>query len=569
MRVVLARASGFCDGVKRAMRIALDAASRHGGLQSEGPLVHNSTAVDLLALHGISSSPEKEGLPLLVRAHGITPDRRRECLARGTRLVDATCVHVARNQRLAAEAAGRGDMVVIAGDPEHAEVKAVAGCAGSECQVVCGIADVESLPASGKILMLAQTTFNAALFAQMASSLQERNPDSRVVDTICRATHDRQEEARRLAHGVEAVVVVGGAHSANTRRLAEAVVSEGKPAFVVETAADVRSEDFRGVSVVGVTSGASTPGWITQEVVNRLRMMGGGSVGDRARGWLVPLVEYRLTTALSAAGLALTAQFFLTGTIFPLFALAGAGFVLFAHILNRRVPTNAEARRLSLADDFYLRRRGAMTALAWLGAALALLLSALGGAAVLAMFAAAIAAAAAYAWLVRTGETGKTGFLAFAPARNCVMAAGWALVLAAPPAFGAGVPAAGIGAGLFVFLICFGGSLIRDLHDIASDRLMGIATLPAVLGLRRARRLAAGTLIAAAILPLIGASEYIYQGGTLSAWFLFTTIIPCIPFFGLYLLEMLHSGRIRDAILLQAGVDAMGILGGVVVVIFA
>jgi hypothetical protein len=87
--------------------------------------------------------------------------------------------------------------------------------------------------------------------------------------------------------------------------------------------------------------------------------------------------------------------------------------------------------------------------------------------------------------------------------------------------------------------------------------------------LRRARRLAAGTLIAAAILPLIGASEYIYQGGTLSAWFLFTTIIPCIPFFGLYLLEMLHSGRIRDAILLQAGVDAMGILGGVVVVIFA
>lgn len=568
MRVVLARASGFCNGVKRAMRIALDAAARHGGLRSEGPLVHNRTAVDLLTLHGISPSPDKQDLPFLVRAHGITPSRRRELLDDGAELVDATCVHVARNQRLAAEAAARGEVVVMAGDPEHAEVKAVAGCAGPECRVVSGVEDVESLPATGGIFMLAQTTFDVALFERMAAALRGRNPGSRVVDTICRATHERQEEAGRLAREVDAVVVVGGAHSANTRRLAEAASAGGKKVFAVETAADLCPEDFRGISVVGVTSGASTPGWITQEVVNRLRMMGGGNVADRARGWLIPLVECRLTTALSAAGFALAAQFLLTGAIFPLLALAGAGFVLFAHILNRRVPANAEARRLSLADGFYLRRRGIMMALAWTGAALALVFSAMGGAGVFTMFAVAMTSAAAYAWLTRRIKPGKAGLPHAAPARNVLMAAGWALVLAGPPALLS--PASGKvwGTALYIFLACFGGTVVRDLHDIASDRLMGIATLPSRLGIERSRVVASAALLVAAVMATLAASQIWRPGHYPSPQFFVTISMVWIPFLGIYMQESLHMGKIRDAILLQAGVDAMGILAGAATFVF-
>ncbi|MDR1744963.1 MAG: 4-hydroxy-3-methylbut-2-enyl diphosphate reductase [Planctomycetota bacterium] len=277
MRVLLAETIGFCGGVKRAMRIALDAAARHGGLRTEGPLVHNRAVVELLARHGVSDHPENALHPLLIRAHGVPPDWRRARMEDNVDLVDATCIHVAGNQRRAEDAARAGETVLIAGDANHAEVKAVAGCAGPSCRVVGSVADIERLAAEvdGPVFLLAQTTFDIALFEDMARALLRR-PDARVADTICRATHTRQREARDLARRVDAVVVVGGADSANTRRLAETARAEGRPAFVVETAAELIEEDFLGFTIVGVTSGASTPDWMTHEAADRLRHMGGG-----------------------------------------------------------------------------------------------------------------------------------------------------------------------------------------------------------------------------------------------------------------------------------------------------
>ncbi len=551
MRVIIAHISGFCDGVKRAMRIAMAASEQHGGLQSAGPLVHNGAAVELLALHGIGPAPDdtphQNGKPMLVRAHGVSPEQRQEWLDRGLTLVDATCAHVAYNQRLVAGAAARNALVLLAGDADHAEVKAVAACAGPDCRVVAGPGDIKAMEiAPGReVLLLAQTTFAVALFESMATALRRRCPTATVKDTICRATHERQREAERLADRTDAVVVVGGKNSANTRRLAEAVTARGKPAILVETADDLRRGDFAAYRTVGVTSGASTPGWLTQEVVNRLRPWGRSGLLDLARRGLAQMAQARVTTALSAAGLALAAQFVLLGSAIALLAVAAGAYVFFAHTLNRRSPVYAQARRWSGADLFYQKRRCALLALAWAAAAVSLVCAAMNGPGDVALFVAAVLVTAAYAYVTHAMADGSQLRIAAATLRNWVMALAWA-VLAVIPIGLVGASWPGVAAaGLWIALVCFGGTLLVDLHDIASDRLMGIGTLPGRLGLVPARRLATGAFVAALCLSLLGA----------------VATVP-VPLWGLWLMRRLRLRPVLDAVWLQAAVDCLGIGAG-------
>lgn len=563
MEVMIARTSGFCGGVKRAMRLALDAAAKHGGIQSDGPLVHNRQALELLSLHGVGGSHGDGGdRPMLVRAHGVPPETREEWLRRGLRLVDATCAHVARNQRLAAEAAAGGERVVLAGDPEHAEVLAVAASAGPDCRVISQPADVDGLPNADKNLLLAQTTFNVKTFAEIAEAMRRRFSRVRVADTICRATHERQLEAERISRLVDAVVVVGGRNSANTRRLADTARAVGKPVFPVETAAELAQGDFAGFDRVGVISGASTPGWITQEVVNRLRFFGRPTPATALLRALHRLTETRILTALSASGMALAAQWLALRELRPALAAAGGCYVFFAHILNRRVPSHPEARRLSLVDSFYQNRRSGFLSVAWLAAAAALALSWREGPAIFLLFAAAFAAAVVYAWSVRRPAAIGAAPRALTHPRNWFMAAGWALILAGPPWFLAGRSGAAALAALAVFLTCLGGTVIRDLHDVASDSLLGIGTLPARLGPVWAGRLAGVALGVAFALACLPAPAALWRGEGVSAWFVFAAFLPFVPVTGLWLLDATRRGRLSDAVLLQAGVDGMGCLAG-------
>ncbi|MCD8138584.1 MAG: 4-hydroxy-3-methylbut-2-enyl diphosphate reductase [Planctomycetaceae bacterium] len=560
MRVIIAHISGFCDGVKRAMRIALTASEQHGGLQSAGPLVHNKTAVELLALHGISPRPDGADAgspdadrrntpqkPMLVRAHGVSPEQRQEWLERGLTLVDATCAHVASNQRLVAAAAARGALVLLAGDADHAEVKAVAACAGPDCRVVAGPGDIEALavPPGRDIVMLAQTTFAVSRFEAMTQTVLRRFPAATVKDSICRATHERQREAERLADRTDAVVVVGGKNSANTRRLAEAVQARGKPAILVETADDLRRDDFATYRTVGVTSGASTPGWLTQEVVNRLRPWGRSGPVDLARRCLAQMAQARLTTALSAAGLAVAAHAVLLGSAVPLLAVAAGAYVFFAHTLNRRIPIYAQARRWSGADLFYQKRRGALLGLAWAAAALCLFCAALTGPGECALFGAAVFVTALYAYITHVMADGSPLRIAAATVRNWVMALAWGVLVAVPVGF-AGAPWPGVaGAGVWSALVCLGGTLLVDLHDVASDRLMGIGTLPGQLGIIPARRMARGSFVIALCLSILGAAA----------------TLP-VPLWGLWLLRRLRLRPVLDAVWLQAAVDCLGIGAG-------
>lgn len=266
MRVVKAGVMGFCGGVRRAFRIAVEAAERYGGLQSDGPVVHNPQVVEELLKRGVVVSPALDlPYPVLIRAHGAAPEQRRQWQARGLSIIDATCPYVAANQCLAETAAAQGERVVFAGDPDHAETRAVMG--GVKDGLVVSIPDeLLAVGVEEKAFLMAQTTFSRDLFREMGEVIERCRPLIRVEDTICSATRDRQEAARALAREVGGVVVVGGKESANTRRLAETVRNAGAVAFEVESGKELPLGEIGVFDAIGLTSGASTPDWVTEEI---------------------------------------------------------------------------------------------------------------------------------------------------------------------------------------------------------------------------------------------------------------------------------------------------------------
>ncbi len=278
MRVILAKTAGFCMGVKRAMQVALDTARDRGPVTTCGPLVHNPQAVAALAEQGVTASDAYGTLAagtLIIRAHGMPVDELDALRERGLELVDATCPHVQASQRRIREHVAAGAFVVIVGDRDHPEIKSLASYAPNRHVVVASVAEVAAIALEGepRVIVIAQTTFGAKAYDEIAAAVQQRAPQCEVFNSICRATSSRQEEVLLLARQVDAVVVVGGRNSANTCRLAELAAGTGKPTVHVETAAELDLAILRQYNVIGVTAGASTPTWITAAVVETLEKL--------------------------------------------------------------------------------------------------------------------------------------------------------------------------------------------------------------------------------------------------------------------------------------------------------
>jgi len=280
MKVIRARTAGFCFGVTRAIEIAERAAeSGKRPLYTPGPLIHNRQVVDELAERGVEVEEDiarmRPGGTVIVRAHGITAERRREMEAKGLDILDATCPHVLQSQERLEEYTRKGFRAVILGDAAHAEVRALLGYVYTEAVVVASIEEARAVEFAPPVCVLAQTTFHASLYGRIVDVLRERYADAVVFDSICSSTAARQREAAELARRVEAVVVVGGRHSANTVRLAEIAREAGVPAFLVEEAAELDLAEMACFATVGVTAGASTPAEAIDGVAAALEALAG------------------------------------------------------------------------------------------------------------------------------------------------------------------------------------------------------------------------------------------------------------------------------------------------------
>ncbi len=212
------------------------------------------------------------GTTVVVRTHGAVKPELALARQRGLEVVDGTCPYVKYPQAIAQRLSREGYHVVIVGDANHAEVKGVVSYAEGPCTVVKPGGPIPDLK-DKKVAVIAQTTCIGAEFERVVGALALRHKEVRAVNTICTDTDERQADARALAREVDAVVVVGGKNSANTRHLAEICKAIQPRTWHVETEEEIEPSWFQGCRVVGISAGASTPEWVVEGVAVRLRSL--------------------------------------------------------------------------------------------------------------------------------------------------------------------------------------------------------------------------------------------------------------------------------------------------------
>ncbi len=277
MDVKIARTAGFCWGVRRTVDKVMGVAETAGhGVVTLGPIIHNPQAVERMREKGIGTvsaiAEVAEGTAVVVRTHGAVKTELDAARARGLAVVDGTCPYVKYPQVVAQRLSRAGYHVVIVGDEKHAEVKGVVSYVEGPYTVVRPGGPIPAIP-DRKVAVIAQTTCIGAEFERVVGALALRHKEVRAVNTICGDTDERQDDARQLASQVDAVVVVGGKNSANTRHLAEICRGIQPRTWHVETEEELQPEWFQGCRVVGVSAGASTPDWVIEGVAGRLRSL--------------------------------------------------------------------------------------------------------------------------------------------------------------------------------------------------------------------------------------------------------------------------------------------------------
>ncbi len=278
MKIVMAKNSGFCFGVKRAITMAFEAADERKHLCSFGPIIHSPQVVESLAEKGVKIAADIDDInseAVILRSHGVTAGELEQISSRDVEVIDATCPFVKKAQDHAAQLSRDGYTVVLVGEADHPEVQGIISYANKgEVFTVASKEDVGALPRCRKIGLVAQTTQSYSNFCQVVEACLAKCSELRVFNTICDATTVRQDEARSVASQVDLMLVIGGHNSANTTRLAH-ICKELQPrTYHIETADEIDLGWFSDVEITGITAGASTPQWIVEKIVDKVAQIG-------------------------------------------------------------------------------------------------------------------------------------------------------------------------------------------------------------------------------------------------------------------------------------------------------
>ena len=279
MRLELARSAGFCYGVRRAVQMAEMAAEGGRPCVMLGPIIHNRDVIAYLESIGVGlvDTPEEvpPGTAVLIRSHGEGRPVH-EALARlGRPVIDATCPNVSRIHQIVSRAEEGGRQVLIIGTRTHPEVAAIAGWCRRPV-VLEGVAELsnwlETAPERRDIplTMVSQTTSTRFIWDSCVEKAKKECTNLKIFDTICNATCKRQSEAQALAARSDAMVVIGGRESSNTKRLAELCGALCPMVVWIERAAELEPSNLCRKASIGITAGASTPEWIIKEVYDKM-----------------------------------------------------------------------------------------------------------------------------------------------------------------------------------------------------------------------------------------------------------------------------------------------------------
>ena len=280
MDIILAEHAGFCFGVKRAVEQVYEQAKTGKPIYTYGPIIHNEAVVKDLERKGVQVIDTEEQLreitdgTVVIRSHGVSKHVCETIAAQGLECVDATCPFVKRIHNIVETESKAGRQIIIIGNAGHPEVEGIMGWSEEPAIVIESIEEARNLECEQgrEICVVSQTTFNYNKFQDMVEIFKRKGYNINVVNTICNATEVRQTEARKIAAQVDVMIVIGGKHSSNTRKLYEICMQECANTYFIQTLVDLHLELPKSVRLVGITAGASTPNNIIEEVQNYVRV---------------------------------------------------------------------------------------------------------------------------------------------------------------------------------------------------------------------------------------------------------------------------------------------------------
>ena len=280
MEVKLATTAGFCFGVKRAVDMVYEQIGKEEPIYTYGPIIHNEEVVKELESKGVQVLNNTDDIrnvekgTIIIRSHGITKSVYKLIEEQGLNCIDATCPFVKRIHKIVEKESAEGKKIVVIGNALHPEVEGIV----SWCQNGADVIETEeeaqnyTLNVDESICIVSQTTFNNNKFQYIVEIFKKKGYNVSVVNTICNATQERQSEAKELAAEADVMIVIGGKHSSNTRKLYEICSKECDHTYFIQTLDDLHLELPKSVRLVGITAGASTPNNIIEEVQNYVRI---------------------------------------------------------------------------------------------------------------------------------------------------------------------------------------------------------------------------------------------------------------------------------------------------------
>lgn len=280
MELILAKTAGFCFGVQKAVEKVYEQIETNKKIYTFGPIIHNEEVVKDLEDKGVKVIRFEDELQqlnegtIIIRSHGVSKRIYEMIKAQGLECVDATCPFVKKIHRTVENESRAGKKIIIIGNKEHPEVQGIMGWAETPAEVVESLEEAEKFTHNKEsaICLVSQTTFNYKKFQDIVEIFQKKGYDISVVNTICNATAERQAEAKEIATQADAMIVIGGNHSSNTRKLVEICSRECENTFFIQTLDDLRLDVPETIRCIGITAGASTPNNIIEEVQNYVRL---------------------------------------------------------------------------------------------------------------------------------------------------------------------------------------------------------------------------------------------------------------------------------------------------------
>ena len=559
-------------GVRRAVEIALNAPGKHKEpIYTYGPLIHNPHVLSLLDGKGISvldHIPEHGTGTVIIRAHGVPPQTKEGLEKAGFNIVDATCPRVIKVQNIIHKHAKLGYSSIIIGDQDHPEVIGLLSYAMENGYVVDSIKELDSLPIFDKAIVVAQTTQSVLLFKEVKKWAAGKFPLYKIFDTICDSTSRRQDEVKRMAEFVDAIIVVGGRSSGNTKRLAEIANRSGKPAYHIEAETELDLTRLKSAQCIGITAGASTPNWIIKRVYRALEAL----LFKKEQVWRRILFSIQRLLLLTNIYVSLGAGCLCyacaklqgIGIFFP-HVFISILYIQSMHILNNLTGNKADLYNDPARASFYSKNK----------LFLAILSLVAGGAGLITAYTMGLMP---FLFLLVMSIMGLSYNLRLIPdcftgvryrrirdipgSKTILIALAWGIVTSLFPFLSVSgkIDAGSVLVFIWSTSIVFARTGFFDILDMQGDRIVGKETIPILLGEKGSLRLLKGMLIIIIVLLVLSSAFHIIS----SLGF----ILAICPVSMLLVFSAYERGYILPGIRLEFLVETHFILAGVITLLW-